>query len=141
MDLDGRSNKKLDEVHPDLARVIRRAAAMCGVFGGTAETGITFVVTEGRRASERQLELVRAGASKTTKSRHVAECNGCGLPCACDLAVRVNGEIRWDWPLYADLAKLVKAAAMVEKVPIEWGGDWASLKDGPHYQLPWKEYP
>ncbi|WP_049613866.1 M15 family metallopeptidase, partial [Yersinia pekkanenii] len=26
-------------------------------------------------------------------------------------------------------------------VPIEWGGDWKTLKDGPHFQLPHKEYP
>jgi len=27
------------------------------------------------------------------------------------------------------------------RVPIEWGGDWRSFKDGPHWQLPWAEYP
>ena len=26
-------------------------------------------------------------------------------------------------------------------VPIEWGGDWRTFKDGPHFQLPKKEYP
>jgi len=27
------------------------------------------------------------------------------------------------------------------RIPIEWGGDWKSFPDGPHYQLPRKEYP
>jgi peptidoglycan L-alanyl-D-glutamate endopeptidase CwlK len=35
----------------------------------------------------------------------------------------------------------MKAAAKAEKVPVEWGGDWTTFKDGPHYQLPWKSYP
>jgi len=26
-------------------------------------------------------------------------------------------------------------------VSVEWGGDWKSFKDGPHYQLPWAKYP
>lgn len=33
---------------------------------------------------------------------------------------------------YADLAKLVKAA----KLGLEWGGDWTTIVDMPHYQLP-----
>lgn len=32
---------------------------------------------------------------------------------------------------YADLAKLIKPALP----DIEWGGDWVSFKDAPHYQL------
>ncbi|MGE0830221.1 MAG: M15 family metallopeptidase, partial [Hyphomonadaceae bacterium] len=35
----------------------------------------------------------------------------------------------------------MKAAASSLAVPLEWGGDWASFRDGPHYQLPWEEYP
>jgi len=27
------------------------------------------------------------------------------------------------------------------KVPIEWGGDWKTFKDGPHFQLPHAKYP
>ena len=48
--------------------------------------------------------------------------------------------MKWDWPLYAKLAAAMKAAAKVEKVPVEWGGSW-KFKDGPHFQLPWAKYP
>jgi hypothetical protein len=41
-----------------------------------------------------------------------------------DLAARVDGEIRWDWPLYHKLAAAMKEAARLEGVQIEWGGDW-----------------
>jgi peptidoglycan L-alanyl-D-glutamate endopeptidase CwlK len=112
-------------VHPDLVRVIERAATA---------TSLEFVVTEGLRTKERQAQLVAVGASRTMNSRHLTGH-------AVDLAVRVDGEIRWDWPLYHRLADIVKAAAKVEGVPIEWGGDWKAFKDGPHFQLPKKEYP
>jgi peptidoglycan L-alanyl-D-glutamate endopeptidase CwlK len=52
-----------------------------------------------------------------------------------------NGEIRWDWPLYAQLASAVKAAAQKFGVPITWGGDWASFPDGPHFELDRGKYP
>jgi len=49
--------------------------------------------------------------------------------------------VRWDWPLYYKLAEIIKKAAADEQVPITWGGDWVSFKDGPHFELPWKAYP
>lgn len=89
----------------------------------------------------RQSELKAKGASQTMKSRHVPQCNQCGLSCAVDLAVVIDGDIRWDWPLYYKLADSVKEAAEIEGVPLEWGGDWLKFKDGPHFQLPWSKYP
>ncbi|WYX09280.1 M15 family metallopeptidase [Achromobacter xylosoxidans] len=29
-----------------------------------------------------------------------------------------------------------QACAAELGTPVEWGGDWRSLKDGPHFQLP-----
>ena len=121
--LDERSKKRLAGVHPDLVRVITRAAS-----------DANFIVTEGLRTKERQAELVAAGASKTMNSRHLTGH-------AVDLAVRVGNEIRWDWPLYAQLATVVKTAAVHENVSITWGGDWRSFKDGPHFELSRKDYP
>ena len=125
MKLNDRSEKLLVGVHPDLVRVVRRAAEI---------TTIDFVVTEGLRTLARQKQLVAAGASKTMKSRHLTGH-------AVDLAAVVGGKVRWDWPLYAKLAEVMKRAAVELKVPLEWGGDWKSFRDGPHHQLPWKEYP
>jgi peptidoglycan L-alanyl-D-glutamate endopeptidase CwlK len=123
MTLNAKSEALLSKVHPDLQRVIRRAARSAD-----------FIVTEGLRTAARQKQLVAAGASQTMRSRHLTGH-------AVDLAVLVGGKVRWDWPLYAKLSTVVKAAAAQERVPIEWGGDWKSLRDGPHYQLPWKNYP
>lgn len=123
--LGSRSRQRLEGVHPDLVRVVERAI-------GT--TTVDFTVLEGRRTPERQRQLVAAGASQTMNSRHLTGH-------AVDLGAWVNNQVRWDWPLYYRIADAMKAAAQAENVPIEWGGDWKTFKDGPHYQLPWKEYP
>lgn len=119
------SNSRLREVHPDLVKVVRLAIR---------KTTIDFMVLEGRRTLERQRELFKIGASKTMRSRHLTGH-------AVDLGAMLNGRVLWDWPLYHKLAAVMKAAASELSVPLEWGGDWASFKDGPHFQLPWKEYP
>lgn len=119
-----RSEKNLEGVHPDLVRVVRRALTM---------SDIDFVVIEGVRSVNHQKQLVKSGASQTMRSRHLTGH-------AVDLAAWI-GQIRWDWPLYDKIAHAMKEAAKIEKVTIEWGGDWKNFKDGPHFQLPWKDYP
>ncbi|MBX7249338.1 MAG: M15 family metallopeptidase [Caulobacteraceae bacterium] len=125
MKLDARAEKALRGVHPDLVRVVRRAAA---------DSPLDFTVTEGLRTLERQHRLVAAGASRTLLSRHL---DGRAV----DLAVKIGGQIRWDWPLYARLADCVKAAAAEVGVPLTWGGDWKSFRDGPHFELDRAAYP
>jgi len=120
-----RSLSRLEGVHPDLVRVVKKAAAL---------SDLDFTVLEGIRSVERQKQLVSQGASKTMNSRHITGH-------AVDLAPMIGGEVRWDWPLYHKLAKIIKSAAADEKVPLQWGGDWRAFKDGPHWELPWKFYP
>jgi peptidoglycan L-alanyl-D-glutamate endopeptidase CwlK len=60
---------------------------------------------------------------------------------AVDLAALVGGQVRWDWPLYGKLAEAMKAAAAELKIPMEWGGDWKTLRDGPHFELSRAKYP
>lgn len=133
MNLTETSKKRLKGVHPDLVRVVNRAAK------DWKDANLTWIVTEGPRTVERQKQLVAAGASKTMNSRHIPGKDGFAK--AVDLAAMIDGKVRWDWPLYDKLAKAMKAAAKAEKVPLEWGGDWTSFKDGPHFQLPKVQYP
>lgn len=116
--LSQRSIDRLNGVHPDLVSVVKLAIE---------RSEVDFMVTEGLRSKERQKELVAVGASKTMNSRHITGH-------AVDLAAYVNG-IRWDWPLYEKIAKAMKQAAYELNIKIEWGGDWKSFKDGPHFQL------
>lgn len=122
--LNDRSKDRLKGVHPDLVRVVELAAANCPV---------NFIVTEGLRTKERQETLVKGGFSKTMNSRHLTGH-------AVDLAPVINGEVRWDWPPFYQIAASMKQAADGLGVSIVWGGDW-TFKDGPHFELNRKDYP
>lgn len=139
--LGARSLSRLEGVHPDLVRVVKRAAAT---------SDLDFTVLEGLRTLDRQKQLKAQGATKTMNSRHLTGH-------AVDLAPMVGGEVRWDWPLYHRLAEIVRSASLAEKVPIRWGGTWKLLSaltgpitsknlsrtfpDGPHFELPRNIYP
>jgi peptidoglycan L-alanyl-D-glutamate endopeptidase CwlK len=124
MKLDMRTETNLKGVHPDLVKVVRRAAQI---------TKTPFTVIEGMRTKARQEQLVKAGASRTMNSRHLTGH-------AVDVAALVGGRIRWDWPLYASLADAMKTAAKELGVAIVWGGDWPRFRDGPHFELDRKIY-
>lgn len=128
--LSQRSLERLQGAHPDLAKVIMRAAAI---------SSVDFTVLEVLRTVARQKELVAKGASKTMNSRHLPGKDGKSR--AVDIAPMINGKVSWDWPLYHKLAPIIKQAAKDVGVPIEWGGDWRTFKDGPHWQLPHRTHP
>ena len=119
-----KSLAKLEGVHPDLVRVLKRAIKL---------TPVDFSVIEGVRTRKRQAELFAAGASKTMNSRHLTGH-------AVDIAPYVAGSIRWDWPLFHQIAPAMKQAAQELGVPVVWGGDWR-FKDGPHWELDRRKYP
>lgn len=121
--LSQKSIDRLSGVHQDLVDVVKRAIEI---------SEVDFAVLEGVRSLARQEQLYAAKATTTMNSRHLTGH-------AVDLGAYV-GQIRWDWPLYDRIALAMKAAALELQVAIEWGGDW-KMKDGPHWQLPWKDYP
>lgn len=133
MDFSKSSLSKLKGVHPDLVRVVMRCAK------DWKDKQFTFGITCGVRTIEEQKILVKKGASRTMNSRHIPAKNG--FSHAVDVVALIDGDLKWDWPLYDKISKAMKAAAKAEKVPIEWGGDWVSFKDGPHFQLPKASYP
>lgn len=120
-----RSRQRIVKIHPDLKKIVERAIKI---------TQVDFTVLEGRRTLKRQRELYRAGATRTMNSRHLTGH-------AVDLGAYVAGRVSWDWPLYYKIADAMKQASAELDIPIEWGGDWRTFKDGPHYQLPWGKYP
>lgn len=119
-----RSLERMNGLHHDLVAVMHRALQI---------TPIDFTVIEGLRTEARQKVLVAQGKSQTMNSRHLTGH-------AIDVAPVVNGRVSWDWKHYYPLAKAIKQAASDLGVNIEWGGDWTSLKDGPHWQLSWSTY-
>jgi len=128
--LSAKSLAKLDGAHPDLRKVIVCAAQL---------SDIDFTVLEVQRTLARQKQLYAQGATRTMNSRHLVKPDGFSR--AVDIAPLDGGQVSWAWPLYHKLAPIIKQAAKELNVPIEWGGDWKSFKDGPHWQLPFKQYP
>lgn len=120
-----RSRQRMTGVHPALVGVMEEAIR---------RSPVDFMITEGLRSPDRQAALVRVGASRTLKSRHLTGH-------AVDVAALLDGKVRWDWPLYARIALAVKAAAHERGVAIVWGGDWPTLRDGPHFELDRQVFP
>lgn len=130
---DAISIARLQGVHPHLVRGMTRALA---------EAPFPFRVIDGLRTIARQKELVRIGASRTMRSRHLTGHAVDIVPLVdLDRDGRLETEELFNWPLIRKLAPIVKAAFKAEGIPIEHGGDWKKFPDGPHWQLPWKAYP
>lgn len=123
--LSSRSRARMKGVHPDLIAVVEAAIVL---------SPVDFMVTEGLRNPKRQAALVKAGASRTLNSRHITGH-------AVDVAALVDGQVRWDWPLYPRIAAAFKAAATRLGVTVVWGGDWPRLRDGPQFELDRRRYP
>lgn len=117
--LTDKSLSRMAGVDSRLVSVIGGAAAICP---------LQFIVTEGLRSAERQAMLYQAGKTQTLKSQHL-------LGRAVDVCVLIDGKADWNFSNYRIVADAVKAAAKQLGIAVEWGGDWATFKDGPHFQL------
>lgn len=126
--------EKLQGVHPKLIEAVKR------ILYAMNELGYHMVVTAGWRSAEEQAALYARGRTQPgaivtnadgtlKKSNHQAKSDGFGH--AVDLAFVVDGQPSWDeslpWRLYGEMAK---------SQGLTWGGDWKSIVDKPHIELP-----
>jgi peptidoglycan L-alanyl-D-glutamate endopeptidase CwlK len=130
MVLTAKDNERLKRAHPDLAKIVRHAAEI---------TTVPFTILQSDRTLAQQQANVAKGVSQTMKSRHLISPDG--FVRAVDIAPLEGKNASFAWPLYYKFAPIMKQAAKDVGVPVEWGGDWVKFKDGPHWQLPWKQYP
>lgn len=105
---------------------------------------IDFSVLYSYRTPEEQRRLYAKG--RTQPGRKVTNMDGTTkrsyhnyLPSyAVDLAPY---PVDWaDINRFKELAKVIKGVAAKLQIPVEWGGDWKSLKDYPHFQIPKKNW-
>lgn len=120
-----RSIDNLQRVHPALVLITGLALAL---------SPVDFGVIDGIRTMEEQQKLFAAGKTRTMNSRHLTGH-------AIDLGAYVGAKLSWDWSYYEQIAVAMKQAARTLGIPLEWGGDWTTFKDGPHFQLPRNLYP
>ena len=129
--LSARDLVRMTHLHPDLKKVVIEAAKI---------SAVKFTVLQADRTIKQQQANVKAGVSTTMHSRHLID--HAGLVYAVDVApIGPGGAASFAWPLYFKLEPFMKQAAKNCGVPVEWGGDWHTFKDGPHWQLPWDKYP
>lgn len=115
-----RSERNLLGVNHNLIMVVRNALVI---------TDTDFMVIEGVRTYQRQIELYEKRKTLTLKSRHLTGH-------AVDLAPLINNKIDWDdWESFNKLANVMKISANQIGISIIWGGDWKTFKDGPHFEL------
>jgi len=149
--LSATSLSRLNGVHPNLVKVVKRAIEV---------TNQDFVVQEGLRTLATQKQYLAKGVTKTLNSKHLKQSDGFGH--AVDLVPLVNGKPMWEWPLIWEIAVAMDVAAAELDVELTWGAVWdrtlsqyggtvARLKqeveaykkrhpgpdflDAPHYQL------
>lgn len=125
------STERLQSCDPDLILLFNEALA-----DPACPSDIT--ILEGHRGEERQNQMVAEGKSQLRwpRSRHNS------FPSmAVDAAPYVGGAISWSWPHYYPLADHIKATWARLKAEgkvhgtLSWGGDWTTLRDGPHWEI------
>jgi len=121
----GTSEARLRDIHPDLAKVIRRALEL---------SAVDFSVVEGVRTYARQQQLFKEGKSRTMRSRHLTGH-------AADLYPVRKAGAEWVRADFEEVVSAMKRASKALGIPIECGHDWQSFPDSPHHQLPTLAYP
>ena len=124
--LDSRTDAKIQTLHPSL-----RAKASQFVNAVEKRLGKRIKITDGLRTFAEQNKLYAQG--RTTAGKKVTNAKGgqsyhnYGL--AFDCYFTKNGSVDFSKPISPEVAKIG------QEFGLEWGGNWKSLKDFPHFQL------
>lgn len=123
--VDERSEKNIATLHE---RVRPYARALVNLAKGQ---GINIKVISGTRTFEEQDALYQQGRSKPgriiTNAKAGSSWHNHGV--AFDVGVFQDGKYTPESPLYKVVASIGKG------IGLEWGGDWKSITDEPHYQM------
>ena len=136
------SLKRLEKVHPNLVKFVTELLNI---------SPYDIVITEGLRTLETQMEYYSYGRTKFInkwgqKTGIITKCDGIklksqhqvhsdGYSHAIDFAFAGSTKGRLDFSAkkYYEVRKI--AEPLMQKYHIEWGGDWKTFKDMPHWQL------
>ena len=129
--------QNISDVHPRLQKKVAQLIELC------KKNGITIGITECFRTVQEQNALYAQG--RTTPGHIVTNASGTSYRSmhqwgvAFDFCLRMDvdkdGSISDD--AFNDSTGLFeKVGALGKTLGLEWGGDWTSIKDRPHFQLP-----
>lgn len=114
------SETNLATVRPEMQAIVKHAMNT---------TGLKFVVGSGKRDSAQQKIAIDLGWSKTKDSRHL------GGDAVDIWALDENGQVTFDPQYYEDISKAMISSAADLGYELEWGGNWKSFKDIPHFEF------
>lgn len=125
------SEERLQPVHPSLAARVRTMLDLC------AARGLPILVTQGLRTWEEQDQLYAKGRTKAPIGKKYVVTNAKGgqsyhnFGLAIDIVILDSiGKADWD----TNHPGWRSAAQVGKSLGLEWGGDWTSFKDLPHFQ-------
>lgn len=109
------SRERLEPVRPELKHCVELAITY---------TKTDFRVNQGLRTIEEQRRAVATGHSRTMRSKHLRQADG--YVWAVDLVALLNGQVSWDFKLYANIAFAMDKAATELGISshIRWGCAW-----------------
>ncbi|MDF2673376.1 MAG: ycdD, partial [Clostridiales bacterium] len=109
----------ISDLHPYAAKLCNKLIALC------KNEGISIIVTSTLRDPEYQRYLYEKVPGSTNTP--LAGAHGFGL--AFDVVPIVNGRALWN-----NQGLWNKIGALGKSLGLEWGGDWRSIIDKPHFQ-------
>ena len=120
------TDRRIKKLHP-----LVKATFIQFIISAEQELGKQLRITSGLRTIKEQNKLYAKGRTRpgniVTNAKGGKSYHNFGL--AVDIVEIKNGKALWtnpDWSKIADLGK---------SLGLEWGGDWVSIKDKPHFQL------
>ncbi len=120
------STSFIKSLHPSIQPMAK------AVLQEAANQGIDLVVTFGSRTNEQQAALYAQGRTApgaiVTNAPPGSSWHNFGL--AFDVAVLANGKPTWP----TNEALWQKIGAIGKSVGLDWGGDFTSIKDRPHFE-------
>jgi peptidoglycan L-alanyl-D-glutamate endopeptidase CwlK len=118
-------SSKVELLHPDLQPKTQQLIDLCKAHG------ITIQISQTLRSKAEQDAIYAQGRTApgkiVTNAPYPQSLHCWGL--AFDIVVLIDGKANWDTAYY------LKVGPLGESLGLEWGGNWTSLKDYPHYQL------
>ena len=127
-----KSLEKLNTCHPDIIKVMNEAIKHTDftVLYGTRTVAEQQALYAQGRTKPGPIVTNKDGVNKKSKHNYLPSL-------AVDIAPWKSGKgIDWDdIDRFKELAVVVKKAADTVGVAIQWGGDWKTFKDWPHWEI------
>lgn len=129
--------RDITQLHPRLQEIIPKLKAEC------EKNGIKIAISECLRTKKEQDDLYAQG--RTKPGSIVTNCKGStyssmhqwGVAFDFYLAMDIDGDGKTSDDAFNNSKKTFEAVGKIGKsLGLEWGGDWKSIKDRPHFQLP-----